>query len=164
MNIFTSLFPHLLKTPQHWKHSSLKQIVWNGNTRKFENYKNTHQRSYLKLWIRETLLKTYLQRDKHIVQWSNLKHCQKKYIKMDKDIIILQNSTKTHIWYIKTKPHGQSHTVSNRSAHQIRTSPVPTVGDGNVSRGTGAAQTTIEIFTFANWDPHANRHYLHQPY
>ena len=69
---------------------------------------------------------------------------------MDKDIIILQDSTKTHIWYIKTKPHNQSRMVTNRSAHQIRTTPVPTVGDGNVSRGTRAAQTTIEIFTFAD--------------
>ena len=43
---------------------------------------------------------------------------------MDKDIIILQDSTKTHIWYIKTKPHDQSHTVTNRSAHQIRGTPV----------------------------------------
>ena len=74
----------------------------------------------------------------------------KRYIKMDKDIIILQDSTKTHIWYIKTKLHNQSRMVTNRSAHQIRTTPVPMVGDGNVSRGTGAAQTTIEIFTFAD--------------
>ena len=43
---------------------------------------------------------------------------------MDKDIIILQDSTKTHIWYIKTKPHDQSRTVTNRSAHQICTTPV----------------------------------------
>ena len=74
----------------------------------------------------------------------------KKYIKIDKDIIILQDSTKTYIWYIQTKLHDQSHMVTNRSTHQIRTTPVPTVGDGNVSRGTGAAQTTIEIFTFAD--------------
>ena len=69
---------------------------------------------------------------------------------MDKDIIILQDSTKTHIWYIKMKPHDQSRMVINRSTHQIRTTPVPTVGDGNISRGTGAAQTTIEIFTLAD--------------
>ena len=50
----------------------------------------------------------------------------------------------------KPKLHGQSRTVTNRSACQIRTTPVPTVGDGNISRGTGAAQTTIEIFTFAD--------------
>ena len=41
------------------------------------------------------------------------------------------------------------------SNQQIRTpdphgTPAPTVEDGNISRGTGAAQTTIEIFTFAD--------------
>ena len=36
------------------------------------------------------------------------------------------------------------------------------VRDGNVSRGTRTAQATIEIFTTADWEPHDNRHYLHQ--
>ena len=62
------------------------------------------------------------------------------------------------------KPHGQSRTVYNRSAHQIRMTPVPTVGDGNVSRGTGAAQTAIEIFTFVDRDPHKNRGDPHDPH
>ena len=74
----------------------------------------------------------------------------KKYFKIDKDIIMLQDNTNTDILYKEPKPHSQSRTVTNKSAHQIRTTPVPTVGDGNVSRGTRAAQTTIEIFTFAD--------------
>ena len=74
----------------------------------------------------------------------------KKYIKIDKDMIMLQDNANTDIWYKKPKPHGQSRTVTNRSAHQIRMTPVPMVGDGNVSRGTGAAQTAIKILTFAD--------------
>ena len=74
----------------------------------------------------------------------------KKYFKIDKDMIILQANTKTHIWYKKPKPHGRSRTGNIRSAHQIRTTPVPTVRDGNVSRGTRAAQTAIENFTSYN--------------
>ena len=97
----------------------------------------------LELQIRETYLQTYCT----VEQPQTL---SKKYIKIDKDMIMLQDNAKTVIKYKKPKPHGQSHTVSNRSAHQIRTTPVPMVGDGNVSRGTGATQTTIEIFTFAD--------------
>ena len=63
---------------------------------------------------------------------------------------MLQDNTNTDIWYKKPKPHGQSCTINNRSAHQIHTTLVPTVGDGNVSRGIGATQTIIEIFTFAD--------------
>ena len=65
-------------------------------------------------------------------------------------MIMLQDNVKTDIKYKKPKPHGQSHTVFNRSAHQIHTTPVTMVRDGNVSRGTGATQTTIEILTFAD--------------
>ena len=69
---------------------------------------------------------------------------------MDKDIIILQDSTKRHIWYIKNEaarpePHGNKQ-ICTPDPHDSG----PMVGDGNVSRGTGAAQTTIEIFTFAD--------------
>ena len=65
-------------------------------------------------------------------------------------MIMLQHNANTDIWYKKPKPHGQSRNVTNRSPHQICMTPVPTVGDGNISQGTGAAQTTIEIFTFAD--------------
>ena len=96
----------------------------------------------LELQIRETYLQTYCT----VEQPQTLKKC----IKIDEDMIMLQDNAKTVIKYKKPKPHGQSCTVSNRSAHQICTTPVPTVGDGNVSRGTGATQTTIDIFTFAD--------------
>ena len=48
------------------------------------------------------------------------------------------------------KLHGWSHTGNIGSAHQIRMTPVPMVRDGNISRGTRAAQTAIEKFTSCN--------------
>ena len=48
------------------------------------------------------------------------------------------------------KLHSWSRKGNVGSAHQIRMTPVPTVGDGNVSRGTRAAQTAIENFTSCN--------------
>ena len=57
----------------------------------------------------------------------------KKYIKIDKNMIMLQDNTNTDMWYKKLKPHGQSCTINNRSALQIRMALVPTVRDGNVS-------------------------------
>ena len=49
----------------------------------------------------------------------------KKYIKNDKDMIMLQDNTNTDIWYKKPKPHSQSCTINDRSAPQIRTVPGP---------------------------------------
>ena len=46
----------------------------------------------------------------------------------------------------RPEPHGNQQ-IHTPDPHET---PAPTVGDGNVSRGTGAAQTTIEIFTFAD--------------
>ena len=143
MNIFTSLFPHLLKTPP-----ALKTQWPNANCLEWKYKKVLALRHSQKKGIR--LAKTYIigaisnselgkHYLKHIYNETNIlysgatSNTVKKYIKMDKDIIILQDSTKTHIWYIKTKPHNQSCMVTNRSAHQIRTTQVPTVGDGNVS-------------------------------
>ena len=65
-------------------------------------------------------------------------------------MIMLQDNTNTGIWYKKPQLHGQSRTINDRSAHQICMTLVPMVGDGNISRGIGATQTTIEIFTFAD--------------
>ena len=52
--------------------------------------------------------------------------------------------------HLKLKPHGWSRMGNVRSALQIHTVLVPTVGDGNVSRGTRTAQTPIENFTSYN--------------
>ena len=65
-------------------------------------------------------------------------------------MIMLQDNINTDMWYKKPKPLGQSRTINDRSALQICTVLVPMVGDGNVSQGTGAAHTTIEILTFAD--------------
>ena len=65
MNIFTSLFSHLLKNPPCIEHTvargklSRMKIQESSGPETFSKgkhiYKNTHQRSYLKLWIRKTL-------------------------------------------------------------------------------------------------------------
>ena len=59
-------------------------------------YKDTHQRSHLKLWIRKTL---HIYNETYVKLYSGAaSNTVRKYFKIDKDIIILQDNTNTYIW------------------------------------------------------------------